>query len=126
MTVTETPRPTAVRAPRCGDCRRRHNADLPCWRGAYARDVTREVLATQGNVCWMCGGKATTADHLEARARGGNDGMENLRPACRPCNSRKGTDGNPFEPEAETRPTGVGLSGRWRTAADTPQAGGAS
>lgn len=101
-------------APRCDVCGRRHLADLPCWRGAYAARVTAAVLATQGRVCWLCGrAGADTADHIVPRSRGGSD--DALRPAHRSCNSRRGTTTNPFDPDPEPRPTGVGLSPRWRT-----------
>lgn len=102
-------------APRCGSCGRPHDPALRCWRGRYAHAVTARVLRRQGRVCWICGGEATTADHIVHRSRWGNDTDANLRPACRPCNSRRGTQDNPFDPEPEPRPAGVGLSHRWRT-----------
>ena len=39
----------------------------------------------------MCGTEATAIDHVKPIARGGSNWPANLRPACTPCNSRKGT-----------------------------------
>jgi hypothetical protein len=103
-------------APVCGRCRKRHLVGLPCWRGTYATRVTRAVLATQGTVCWLCGkAGADSADHVTPRSRCGTDDPGNLRPAHNdPCNSRR-QNRDPFDPDPEPRPAGVGLSPRWRT-----------
>lgn len=42
-----------------------------------------------GGKCWMCGGEATTTDHVKPLAKGGAHMLCNLRPACKPCNSGK-------------------------------------
>lgn len=43
--------------------------------------------------CHWCGKPATTADHWPiARANGGPDTLDNLVPACRPCNARRGAE----------------------------------
>lgn len=42
-----------------------------------------------GNACWMCGGEATTVDHVKPLSKGGSHLLANLRPACKPCNSSK-------------------------------------
>lgn len=44
-----------------------------------------------GGQCWMCGRVATETDHVIPISRGGSNWPANLRPACKPCNSRKGT-----------------------------------
>lgn len=41
------------------------------------------------NKCWMCGGEATTIDHVKPISRGGADILANLRPACSRDNSAK-------------------------------------
>ena len=105
---------TELLEPICVRCRNRHRIDLKCWSGKYAQRLTRLVLRTQGSVCWICGGVATTADHVVPRSRGGDDNLEALRPCCQPCNSRRGNTENPFTPEPEVRASGVGLSKRWR------------
>lgn len=55
-----------------------------------------KVLLRWGDKCVYCGGQATTRDHLIPDSRGGSNGLENLRPACEPCNQAKG-DRTPFE-----------------------------
>ncbi len=54
------------------------------------RKVRGEVLERDNYVCFYCGGKATTADHLLPVSRGGTDSKENLVAACSDCNGRKG------------------------------------
>lgn len=99
--------------PRCSRCQHRHRPDLPCWKGAYRDHRTAMTLSTS-RVCWICRGLATTADHITPRSQGGDDEPANLRPACRPCNSRRGTNPNPFTTEDPTPAAGVPLSPRWR------------
>lgn len=41
--------------------------------------------------CVYCGDSATTWDHVVPLCRGGAYGAENRVPACKPCNSSKGT-----------------------------------
>lgn len=56
--------------------------------------MTKLVLATYGTRCHLrlpgCLGIATTKDHLIPHILGGPDVLENYRPACKPCNSRRG------------------------------------
>jgi hypothetical protein len=55
--------------------------------------MTQLVLETYGTQCWLklpgCIGVATTKDHVTPHAHGGEDTLENYRPACRPCNSKR-------------------------------------
>jgi hypothetical protein len=67
------------------------------WRGTYAARITAALLALHHDAdlgyapCHWCGQRATTADHYPVgRDEGGPDTMDNLVPACRPCNSRRG------------------------------------
>lgn len=47
-------------------------------------------FAMFGNCCWICGsGENLTIDHVKPLKHRGPDMPANLRPACRPCNSRK-------------------------------------
>lgn len=39
--------------------------------------------------CWVCGGDWDCIDHVKPLAAGGSHMLSNLRPICRPCNSRK-------------------------------------
>ena len=58
--------------------------------------VDRASLIKRDNsTCYLCGliltDKQVTLDHVVPLARGGSHTAENLRVACGPCNSRKGT-----------------------------------
>jgi 5-methylcytosine-specific restriction endonuclease McrA len=55
--------------------------------------VRRRVLARDGGQCRYCGldaARCLTLDHVQPRALGGADTVENLVVACRECNLRKG------------------------------------
>lgn len=43
-----------------------------------------------GNRCWICREPATGNDHVIPLALGGSNWPANIRPACGPCNARKG------------------------------------
>ena len=55
--------------------------------------MTRLVLATYGTECHLrlkgCTRIATTKDHLVPHSHGGADALENYRPACKHCNSKR-------------------------------------
>lgn len=65
------------------------------WASDAAIAARRELY---GNRCWMCGADAQAMDHVKPIAAGGSNWPANLRPACKPCNSRKGAKW-PYEPE---------------------------
>lgn len=56
--------------------------------------MTKLVLLTYGNECHLrlkgCQRVATTKDHIVPYSHGGEDVLENYRPACKPCNSKRG------------------------------------
>ncbi len=63
-------------------------------RGGRANSkMTQLVLETYGRQCWLrlkgCTGLATTKDHVIPYSLGGDDSLENFRPACRSCNSKR-------------------------------------
>lgn len=69
------------------------------WAGAKSQKLVALCLDTYGPICHLCGryvcpwcGKAgaDSADHVVPRSRGGGDGLDNLRPAHRCCNYRRG------------------------------------
>lgn len=103
--------------PVCIRCRHRHRPDLPCWKGRYSKELTALVLR-HSRACFMCGRRATEADHLIPRADGGDDSWwglnRNLYPACRRCNAGKGAGVPVFEP-LQVSITGRSLSERWRS-----------
>ena len=65
-----------------------HTTQDPIYR------ANRKLLLQDGPDCAIgldcCTRIATTADHIIAVSEGGSDELENLRPACRPCNSSLG------------------------------------
>lgn len=62
--------------------------------GRASSELTALVLATYGDICHLklpgCSTRATTKDHIIPYSLGGDDSLENFRPACRPCNSKRG------------------------------------
>jgi 5-methylcytosine-specific restriction endonuclease McrA len=82
---------------------RRHLADhvtkqqrRRAWKaGSGGTHTTAEwmaKLAAFGHRCAYCGrgDVELTRDHVKPLRRGGTNSMDNIVPACRPCNSRKG------------------------------------
>lgn len=61
--------------------------------GAATQRLTEKVLDYYGRECWLklpgCKLVATTKDHVLPVDHGGTDAMENLRPACGSCNSKR-------------------------------------
>jgi 5-methylcytosine-specific restriction endonuclease McrA len=82
----------------------RETADLLRRRAAAQRRAEREAAAPgfatdeqlaarwayYGGRCWMCGKPADHMDHVKPLAAGGSNWPSNQRPACWPCNFRKG------------------------------------
>lgn len=64
---------------------KRRNGSTSQWRKTRAA-----VLKRDNYVCFFCGKRATTVDHLHARSRGGTDDEANLVAACAGCNGAKG------------------------------------
>lgn len=71
------------------------------WGGRKVETLRRQVVATYGNRCWLCHGPidltlrspkagSLTLDHVLPRSMGGDDDLENLRPAHRRCNLSRG------------------------------------
>lgn len=63
------------------------------------RQILRSaVVAAKGRHCAYCGKgplyrRALHMDHIVPRSAGGLSDVDNLNPACRTCNTRKGTKG---------------------------------
>lgn len=61
------------------------------WEGSKVRRLRALVLAEYGTVCHLCGGVgADSVDHVIPRSLGGDDSLDNLRPAHRSCNFSRG------------------------------------
>ncbi|MDV8003847.1 HNH endonuclease signature motif containing protein [Rhodococcus sp. IEGM 1318] len=59
--------------------------------GRAARKYRDRVLSEYGTTCHLCGlPGATTVDHLIPRSHGGENSIENGRPAHSRCNSARG------------------------------------
>src|SRR5690606_32327033 len=64
---------------------------MTAWGGRHAQTLVALTLATYGTRCRLClQPGATTADHVVPRSRGGDNSLDNLRPAHSLCNSRRG------------------------------------
>ena len=51
-------------------------------RGEKLQKLRQRVFATYGDICWLCGGgEADTIDHVIPLSDGGDDHIDNLRPA---------------------------------------------
>jgi 5-methylcytosine-specific restriction endonuclease McrA len=63
-------------------------------RGVQVVDFSHEDLDLRlsvfGHACAYCGGPFDALDHVKPIALGGLHILSNIRPACRPCNSKKG------------------------------------
>ena len=59
--------------------------------GQAQAKLTAYVISEYGDICHLCARPgADTKDHLLPLSRGGTDDIENLRPAHRICNGRRG------------------------------------
>jgi 5-methylcytosine-specific restriction endonuclease McrA len=56
---------------------------------AFSAADVESKLGYWGNLCWMCGARATSLDHVKPLAKGGPHMLANFRPACGRCNSSK-------------------------------------
>ena len=62
-------------------------------KGSHTRQQWFSLCVHYGNRCLCCGanGGLLTVDHIVPLSKGGSDGIENIQPLCRSCNSRKHT-----------------------------------
>lgn len=62
---------------------------------AISKKIRQQVYNKYGGHCAYCGKeiayKDMQVDHIHPQFLGGKDDIENLNPACRMCNFRKGT-----------------------------------
>lgn len=60
-------------------------------KGAHTTEQWLNLLASYHGKCVYCGAKATAREHIVPLDGGGTNDIENIAPACKPCNSSKGT-----------------------------------
>lgn len=80
---------------RCRGCSYRHEKHRrpSFYQRGYDAEYRRNraALLASHPTCAICGrAPATTADHLTPISQGGTNSIDNLRPACAPCNSGRG------------------------------------
>ncbi|GAB3670243.1 HNH endonuclease signature motif containing protein [Saccharopolyspora tripterygii] len=66
-------------------------------RGTQCEVITPDQVAARLSMfggCWICGSTASEVEHVKPLAKGGPHILANLRPACGPCNRRKGARWN--------------------------------
>lgn len=71
--------------------RRRRARELNAFTIVFTQEQLDARMSMFGHLCWMCGGPFEHVDHVIALARGGPHVLANLRPACSPCNTAKGS-----------------------------------
>ena len=64
--------------------------DIEQWKAMNPEDLYPPPRF-RGLICTYCGAPANTIDHIKPRSRGGSEDRKNLTPACKSCNSSKGT-----------------------------------
>ncbi len=57
--------------------------------GRATAEQIRARVVLFGGKCWVCGDSSTAVDHVIPLSKGGTNWPSNLRPICKPCNSRK-------------------------------------
>lgn len=58
--------------------------------GRHTSEQWLTLLDSYHGLCVYCFNKATTRDHVIPLSKGGTNNIENVVPACRPCNDSKG------------------------------------
>lgn len=84
------------RCVRCGTTERPHRGRglcASCRAQGYKtnKELLADLISAHGLLCYLCNtATATAVDHVIPLSRGGTDTVDNLRPACKSCNGRKG------------------------------------
>ena len=81
---------TNVRSKRLADAR---------LKGTHTAEEWTDLVDMLGGVCLKCGGDSgIVKDHILPLYQGGSDGLSNLQPLCRSCNSSKGPESKDHRP----------------------------
>jgi 5-methylcytosine-specific restriction endonuclease McrA len=71
---------------------RRRTARKAAAEGAFTPEEFATVCKQHNHSCFYCGKKTKlVAEHMTPLSRGGSNWITNIVPACRPCNSSKGS-----------------------------------
>lgn len=71
--------------------RRGANMMVARMKDTHTAKEWKDMLDTHEGICVYCQvAPATTKDHIVPVSRGGSNGIQNIAPACRACNSSKG------------------------------------
>lgn len=84
-------------------------------------EARRQLLASKPPCHW-CGQPATEADHVIEHDAGGTDTLDNLVPACKPCNSRRGQLYKAKKDNARMQARNAGINLQTQTQTQTPDA----
>lgn len=68
-------------------------------KGTHTKLEWELLVNVCGNACVRCGAEGVVKDHITPIYQGGSDGIENLQPLCRKCNSSKGPENKDLRPE---------------------------
>lgn len=76
---------------------------MSTWGGRRISTLKAKVIERYGMTCWLCQREIRpdqfSIDHIHPRSKGGNDDIDNLRPAHLICNKRRGVkDPRGFRP----------------------------
>lgn len=77
-------------------CQVQHNRRRAREKGALGSFTAQQWHDLQAEYCWCCAycglpTKKLTVDHVIPLSKGGSNDISNLKPACKSCNSRKGS-----------------------------------
>lgn len=64
----------------------------------HSPEEWKALVEVCGGHCLRCGAPEYCKDHIVPIYQGGSDGIENLQPLCRSCNSSKGPDNSDLRP----------------------------
>lgn len=69
-------------------------------KGTHTLGEWVALLEFCNGLCVKCGSDdSVVKDHIQPVYQGGSDGIENIQPLCRKCNSGKGSDRTDFRPQ---------------------------
>src|SRR5205823_1450409 len=88
--------------------------------GPLSADTWQDILKQYERLCAYCGASGPlTIDHRVPLSRGGRNSKDNIKPACRSCNSKKATRSEDDFLEALAQEMVDALSGRATTLKST-------